>query len=85
VTKAHFYRCFREAWEDVDVAGSDAADLAVDIDPAVVQRALAVDGSRPGWLGSMRRVLRPAKAVIAPFVTLALPVIGRAAIRRARS
>jgi hypothetical protein len=51
----------------------------------VARRALAVDGSGPGWLGTVRRVLRPAKVVIAPFVSLALPVIGRAAIRRARS
>jgi hypothetical protein len=85
VTKHHFYRCFREAWHDVDVVGSDAAPIAIEIDPAVVQRAHAVDGTRPGWLGTVRRVLRPAKALIAPFVTLALPVIGRAAIRRARS
>jgi hypothetical protein len=84
-TKEHFYRCFRAAWEDVDLDIGGTDDIPVAIDPAVAQAASATQNDDPRWLAIVRRVLRPAKPLIAPIATLALPAIGRAAIRRTRS
>ena len=87
--KEHFYRRFREAWESVDLGMADASPFDVQI-PEPVRRAALVeanggDGShrtRRGWFATLRRVLSPARPLVAPIVTAALPIIGRAARRR---
>jgi hypothetical protein len=84
-TKEHFYRCFRAAWEDVDLGIGGTDDIPVALDPAVVRAASATQNDDARWLAIVRRVLRPAKPLVAPIVALALPAIGRAAIRRTRS
>jgi len=84
-TKEHFYRCFRDAWEavDVDVAGNDPIDVA--IDPAVVRDATTARRSTDGrrWLAGLRRLARPVKPLVAPLVAGALPVVGWLVTRRA--
>lgn len=84
VAKEHFYRQFREAWESVDLAPADATEIAVTIDPAIARAATAIDDREADWLGTVRRVLRPAKPIVTPLVSRFLPMIGRAAIRRAQ-
>jgi hypothetical protein len=80
-TKEHFYRLFREAWEDVDLV-TDGPSIEVTVDPAIARAAITSDAQENGWLAMLRRVLRPVKPFIAPVVTRALPVIARRAVRR---
>ena len=82
--KEHFYRRFHDAWCDVDVRDDNAAPIATSIDPAIIRAALAGEDAEPTWLSAVKRVLRPAKPIIAPLVNRALPVIGRVAMRRTR-
>jgi hypothetical protein len=79
--KEHFYRCFREAWEEVDLAIDEEPSFAPAIDADVVRAAREGDGDNR-WLSALRRVLRPAKPILSPVLTRALPLIGRAAARR---
>jgi hypothetical protein len=82
--KHHFYRAFADAWRDVDVGGENVPAIAPAIDESVIRSALIVEDGEPPWLSALKRVLRPAKPIIAPIVDRALPVIGRAAMRRPR-
>ena len=82
--KEHFYREFNDAWCDVDVGGETSSEIALSIDPSVTREALDSDGADEGWLSALRRVVRPAKSFVAPVVDRVLPIIGRAAMRRAR-
>ena len=82
--KEHFYRHFSDAWCDVDVGGETEAAIPLSIDRSVVQRALRSEGGEAGWLSALRRVVRPAKSFVAPVVDRVLPIIGRAAMKRAR-
>jgi hypothetical protein len=79
--KEQFYRRFREAWEDVDLAVAEEPAFAPAIDTDVVRAARESDAD-DRWMSTLRRVLRPAKPLIAPVVDAALPLIGRAALRR---
>jgi hypothetical protein len=79
--KAHFYRCFQQAWEDADLAVDEGPAHTPAIDAAVA-RAAGLDDADGDWLSTLRRVLRPAKPILSPVVTRALPLIGRAAARR---
>ena len=81
-TKEHFYRRFREAWDSVnlDVPPEPTIDLA--IDPRVAAAALDGANGTGRWMAHLRRVLRPVKPIIEPVVRRALPVLGRAAMRR---
>jgi hypothetical protein len=81
-TKEHFYRRFREAWESVDLRGDAAAAIPLSIDARVTRPVLAGERADARWVTALKRVLRPAKPIIEPVVRRALPVIGRAAIRR---
>ena len=82
--KHQFYRAFLDAWRDVDVGSENAAAIVPALDPGIVRGALAGADGESGWLSAIKRVLRPAKPIIAPIVDRALPVIGRAAMRRTR-
>lgn len=79
--KEHFYRVFREAWEDVDLAIDEEPAYAPPIDAGIVRGASTSDAD-DRWLSALRRVLRPAKPILSPVVARALPIIGRAASRR---
>jgi hypothetical protein len=81
--KEHFYRCFREAWEDVDLPSDGTAPIEITVDPALVRAAIATQAA-DGWLSTLRRVLRPVKPMIAPIAAAALPVIARTVVRRRR-
>ena len=83
-TKEHFYRRFREAWESVNLDVSSEPTIELDVDAGIASAAL--DGARAngGWMAHLRRVLRPVKPIIEPVVRRALPVLGRAAMRRSR-
>ena len=91
--KEHFYRRFREAWESVDLGVAEAPAIEVRIpepihgDALAEVRARANSGHRvdAGWLATLRRALSPARPLVAPVVSLALPLIGRAARRRLRT
>jgi len=93
LVKEHFYRGFREAWESVDLETVGASTIEVQIPEPIRRAALAdVNGhshaaSSTGidWLATVRRLLRPAKPLVAPIVAPVLPYIGRAARRRALS
>ena len=80
-TKEFFYRRFREAWQDADIATA-GPPIPVAIDPEVSRAASAGDADRDRWLSAIRTALRPMKPIIAPVVTHALPLIARAATRR---
>ena len=81
-TKQHFYRRFREAWDSVNLPSDPGVDIELEIDSAIVSRALApAEPARARWLEALKRTLRPIKPVIAPVVRLALPVLGRIATR----
>ena len=82
--KEHFYRRFQEAWEDVDLAVPEEPAIVPAIDPSLAEAAIADTDGDDSWLSLLRRVLRPAKPLIAPVVERALPVIGRAAARSGR-
>jgi hypothetical protein len=82
VGKEHFYRRFREAWEDVDLAVDQEPAVVPAIDSSLARAALVTDDPDDGWLSTLKRILRPAKPIIAPVVTHALPVIGRTVARR---
>lgn len=79
--KEIFYRRFREAWEEVDLAIDEAPVLTPIIDPDVV-RAASLSDVDDRWISALKRVLRPAKQMLSPVVSRALPMIGRAAARR---
>jgi hypothetical protein len=81
--KEDFYRRFLDAWREVDV-GEAAPAIEPAIDSRLVRDALATAAGDDRWLSTLRGVLRPAKSLIAPVVNLALPVIGRAVMRRTR-
>ena len=83
-TKEHFYRLFREAWDSVnlDRQRDTAIDLAIDED--TVRGALAVEQPDRAWMSPLKRVFRPIKPVIDPLLRAALPLLGRAAIRRSQ-
>jgi hypothetical protein len=82
-TKEHFYGRFRDAWESVNVDLPADPTIALRIDPRLSRAAL--DGPTTGrWLSHLRRVLRPVKPIIEPVVRRALPMLGRAAMRRRR-
>jgi hypothetical protein len=91
--KEHFYRRFREAWESVDLAASDTPRIDVRIPESIRRNALAAlhapaNGGRrddSGWLAALRRVLSPARPIVAPLVAPALPFLGRAARRKLMS
>ena len=80
--KEHFYRRFREAWESVDLPGDRARTIPLTVDARVSRSVLGGERSDARWVAALKRVLRPAKPIIEPVVRRALPVIGRAAIRR---
>ena len=84
VGKEHFYRRFRAAWEDVDLAVDEEPAIVPHMDPELARAALAVGPADDSWLSLLRRVLRPAKPLIAPVVDRALPAIGRVAARSAK-
>ena len=92
LSKEHFYRRFREAWESVDLDVVGAAPIEVQIPEAIRRSAIAEvkagsSAARPtgnDWLATLRRVLRPAKPLVAPMVAPVLPYVGRVARRRAR-
>lgn len=92
VGKEHFYRCFREAWESVDLGANDARAIDVEIPDAVRRAAVADvsarqvvgDPTSDGWLGTLRRVLRPVRPVVTPLAAPALAFLGRAARRKAK-
>jgi hypothetical protein len=82
--KEHFYRRFHDAWCDVDVGGESLPAIPIAIDPAVTRDALDSGSRDDGWLSTLRGVLRPAKSFAAPVIDRMLPIIGRAAMKRAR-
>jgi hypothetical protein len=92
-SKEYFYGRFRAAWESVGLAAGGHAGVPASIDRAIVEAALASAHAGGGsaaaalgdrWLSTLRRVLRPAKPLIVPLLTPALPVIAWAARRRVR-
>jgi hypothetical protein len=80
-TKEFFYRRFNAAWEEVDTPVS-ADPITLDIDPALVRGATAVEPEERPWLATLRRVLRPVKPIISPIAAQLLPLIARRATRR---
>ena len=83
-TKEHFYRRFREAWDSVNLDLPADPAIEVGIDSRIVRAALGGSAVTGGWMAHLRRVLRPVKPVLEPVLRRALPLLGRAAMRRAR-
>jgi hypothetical protein len=79
----HHARCYRDAWEDVDLPSTGTAPTEITVDPAMVRAAIATEPT-DGWLSTLRQVLRPVKPMIAPIAAAALPVIARTVARRRR-
>ena len=50
--------------------------MEVAIDPELVRAAVADLASGDSWLERLKRVLRPAKPILAPVVSMVLPSIG---------
>ena len=83
-TKEHFYRRFREAWESVNLDGAPDSWIDVRIDENIVGGSLATEGENRSWMHPLKYALRPLKPIVEPVVRLALPLLGRVAIRRTR-
>ena len=79
---ARFYRAFRAAWEAVD---TDARGLPVplELDPVTIRAARdeAQAVRRPP--SPLRRVVEPFRPPLERFGSIVLPLVGRAARRRA--
>jgi hypothetical protein len=81
-TGAIYHPRLRAAFEALDTPASGPA-VAVDVDPEIVRAARTSANGVPGGSGSLVRLLRSARPVLEPVAARVLPLVGRAARRRA--
>lgn len=81
-TKRAFYRGFRDAWDSVNLAAPQDVSIPLSVDDEIVRAAQASAPANGGWMAQIKRVLRPVKPILEPVVARALPLLGRAAMRR---
>jgi len=82
--KQHFYRCFQDAWEAVDVTPGDQQAISVAFDISKAQTNLSGESARGRLLAGLRAVVRPAKTQLEPLAAPFLRLLGWFAVRRTR-
>jgi len=81
--KQHFYRCFQDAWEAVDVTPTEDEAIRVSLDVSGV-RSNRSSSARGPLLAAARALVRPAKSRLEPLAAPFLRLVGWCALRRNR-